>query len=66
MFGELLDELREEREAIAHRQQVAFSLGVVAKLAWNVTLWMSIFFLIGAAMLAKMVLYMALGGKGWR
>jgi predicted metal-binding membrane protein len=66
MFGELLEELRQEREEIAHRQKVAFSLGVVAKLAWNVTLWTTIFFLIGAAMLAKMVLYMALGGKGWR
>lgn len=66
MFGELLDELRQEREEIAHRQKVAFSIGVVAKLAWNVTLWAIIFFVIGAAMLAKMILTMAVGGKGWR
>jgi hypothetical protein len=66
MFGELLDELRQEREEIAQRQAVAFSLGVAAKLAWNVIAWTGLFFLIGALMITKTLLYMALGGKGWR
>lgn len=66
MIQQLLEELRQEREQIAQRQAVAFSLGMVAKLAWNVIAWTGLFFLIGALMITKTILYMALGGKGWR
>lgn len=66
MFGELLEDLQRERRELQTRQQVAFSLGIVARLVWKGALWVGLFFLIGAFMITKTILYMALGGKGWR
>lgn len=66
MLTELLDELRQEKETLARQQATAFTLGLVARTAWSVTKWVSLFFLIGALMILKTIFYMALGGKGWR
>lgn len=66
MLSEILSDLRREREELKRREAVAFSIGLAARMVWNVTKWVAVFFIIGGVSILWLLLQMAIGGKGWR
>lgn len=66
MLSELLNDLKREREELKRREAVAFSIGLAARMVWNVTKWVLVFFVIGGLSILWLLLSMAVGGKGWR
>lgn len=66
MLSEILNDLKTERDRIKRQQAAAFSVGLAARLVWNVTKWVLLFFIIGGVSILWLLLQMAVGGKGWR
>lgn len=66
VLSDLLNDLRKEREELKQREAVAFTLGLAARMLWNVTKWVLVFFVIGGLSILWLLLTMAVGGKGWR
>ena len=66
VLTEILSDLKREREELKRREAVAFSIGLAARMVWNVTKWVAVFFIIGGVSILWLLLQMAIGGKGWR
>jgi hypothetical protein len=66
MLADILNDLKTERQQIQRKQAAAFSVGLAARLVWNVTKWVLLFFVIGGVSILWLLIQMAIGGKGWR
>lgn len=66
MISDILKDLKTEREQLQRKQNAAFTIGLAARMVWNVTKWVVVFFVIGGLSILWLLFRMAIGEKGWR